>query len=250
MANGTRARLVEIIEELHELQAMKLLQFAQALMVPVERWVNPESDVTSPAFVDEFEARLQLHHATHSKQLDRVGLEDAIRAASIAAGRTVHGPMAATQRFIDEVIDGQKVAIKSTAAQGVKPDYLHISKVSEAAWIQDVRGAQAREERTKAQIAAYVAEVDRLWQMRILPDRVYWHYQFVEMPMSLLAPVARLDRALFAPDGPTIAVTDGLGPCLTLKLDRSDAKITFTKIPVRRCVVHATWKLPKKDGDA
>ncbi|BFU47651.1 hypothetical protein [Krasilnikovia sp. MM14-A1004] len=250
MASDPRPRLIEIINELHDLQASKLLQFAEALAVPIERWVNPASDVATEPFAEEFEARLKLHHATHSKQLDRVGLEDAIRASSAAAGRTVHGPMGATRRFIDEVIDGQRIAIKSTAAQNVHEQFLHISKVSEAAWIQDVRGAQAREEKTKAQIAEYIAEVDRLWQMRILPDRLRWRYQFVEIPMALLGPVARLDRALFAPDGPTIIVRDGVGPCLTLKLDRSDAKITFARIPIDRCIVHATWTLDKKPGDA
>jgi len=158
--------------------------------------------------------------------------------------------MGATRRFIDEIIDGQRVAIKSTAAQNVHEQFLHISKVSEAAWIQDVRGAQAREEKTKTQIAEYVSEVDRLWQMRILPDRLTWRYQFVEIPMALLNPVATLDRALFAPDGPTIVVRDARGPCLTLKLDRSDAKITFSRIPISRCIIHATWTLDKKEGDA
>jgi hypothetical protein len=250
MASDPRERLIELVSQLNDADTAKLLQFAEALAVPIIKWINPESDIVTEPFAEEFEARLKLHHATHSKQLDRVGLEDAIRASSIAAGRTVHGPMAATRRFIDEIIDGQRVAIKSTAEKGVRDQFLHISKLSEAAWIQDVRGAQAREQRTKAQIAQYIGEVDRLWQMRILPDRLMWRYQFVEIPMTLFSPIANLDRALFAPDGPTIVVQDALGPCLTLKLDRSDSKITLTRIPIGRCVVHATWTLNKKEGDA
>jgi hypothetical protein len=95
-----------------------------------------------------------------------------------------------------------------------------------------------------------MSEVDRLIQMRILPDSTMWRYQLLEMPLSLLAPVADLDRNLFAPDGPSIPIVDAVGPCFTLKLDRSDSKITFAKIPVARCIEHARWSLPKKDGDA
>ncbi|WP_446218650.1 hypothetical protein [Micromonospora sp. IBHARD004] len=251
MAPGDpRVRLVEIVSRLNDIQAHKLLKFAEAFLLPIDAWMNPQSNLVTEAFAKEFEARLQLHHATHSKQLDRVGLEDAVRAASIAAGRSVHGPMGATRRFIDEIIDGERFAIKSTAALNVSEQFLHISKVSEAAWIQDVRGAQARAEKAKQQILSYMTEVDRLIQLRILPDREKWRYQLVEIPMSLLRPILDLDRNLFAPDGPTIPIVDGRGPCLTLKLDRSDAKITFTRIPISRCIIHARWTLDKKPGDA
>jgi hypothetical protein len=238
------------VNQLQDVQAHKLLQFAEAFLVPIESWVNPQSRLVTPPFAAEFETRLQLHHATHSKHLGRVGLEDAVRAASIAAGRTVNGPMSATHRFIDEVIDGERIAIKSTAAQDLKEDFVHLSKVSEASWIQDMRGPQARAERTKTWIRLYMSEVDRLIQLRTFPDDEQWRYQLVEMPVSLLKPILEVDRSFFAADGPSVPVTDQFGSCMTFKIDRSDSKITFRKIPITRCIVHARWTLPKKPGDA
>src|SRR4051812_26082586 len=70
MASDPKPRLIEIINDLHNVQAAKLLQFAEALAVPIDRWINRTSDIVTESFADEFEARLKLHHATHSKQLD------------------------------------------------------------------------------------------------------------------------------------------------------------------------------------
>lgn len=228
----------------------QLLQISTALAAPLEGTVNDAAGLIVPAFRDEFEARLKVHHATHSKQLDRISLEDAFRAASRAAGRAVRGSSSATAKFIDEVIDGEGVALKSTAAQDVRATKAHISKLCEASWIQDVRGAQARELAAKEQIQSFLGQVHRIYQLRVLPSKTHWHYQLIEIPVKLFHPILDLDRVLFAPDGPRIPVSDALGECLTLVLDRSDAKITIANIPITRCVIHAEWSIPKKQGDA
>lgn len=228
----------------------QLVQIANALTSSIDGEINTDGGLITSEFREEFEARLKVHHATHSKQLDRISLEDAFRAASRAAGRTVRGDSGATAPFIDEVIDGEGVAIKSTAAKDVRATKAHISKLCEASWIQDVRGAQAREAAAKDQIRHFLEQAQRIYQLRVLPDRVNWQYQLIEVPVQLFLPILELDRSLFAPDGPRIPVVDDVGPCLTLVLDRSDAKITIANIPIGRCVVHARWTIPKKPGDA
>jgi hypothetical protein len=243
-------QLQEAIRGLNAASVRQLAQIAGALAAPIEGTVNEDAGLISPPFRQEFEARLKVHHATHSKQLDRISLEDAFRAASRAAGREVRGTSSATGPFIDEVVDGEGVALKSTAARDVRASKVHISKLGEASWIQDVRGAQAREAAAKDQIRRFLAQAKRIYQLRVLPDSTDWKYQFVEVPTGLFEPILDLERQLFAPDGPRIPVVDAVGQCLTLVLDRSDAKITITNIPITRCIVHATWSIPKKDGDA
>jgi hypothetical protein len=241
--------LEQAVAGLDDASVDQMIQIAGALAAPIERKSNPDAGLVTPAFQAEFEARLKVHHATHSKPLDRTSLEDAFRAASRRAGRTVRGTSGATEPFIDEVIDGEGVALKSTAAKDVRATRAHISKLCEAAWIQDVRGSGPRAAATKTQIANFLAEAKRIYQLRVLPDTTNWLYQLIEIPTHLFEPILSLDKSLFAPDGPRIPVTDQTGHCLTLVLDRSDAKITIANIPISRCIIHAEWTIPKKDGD-
>lgn len=248
-APADRAAMIALLDSLDDASISQLTQIAGALANTIEARVDTDAGLMVPAFQEEFEARLKVHHATHSKQLDRISMEDAFKAASRRAGRRVGGSAGATAPFIDLVVDGEGVALKSTAAKDVRAGHLHISKLCEAAWIQDVRGAGPRETQCKDQIRRFLAQAHRIFQLRVLPDQAFWRYQLVEVPVELFRPILDLDRGLFAPDGPRIPVTDATGPCLTLVLDRSDAKITIAKIPIARCIVHAEWTLPKKAGD-
>lgn len=245
-----RQNLEDAVRSLDVASVAQLVQIATALAVPIEGSVDPSAGLLVTEFQQEFEARLKVHHATHSKQLDRISFEDAFSAASRAAGRTVRGGAAATAPFIDEVIDGEGVALKTTAARDVRASKAHISKLCEASWIQDVRGAQQRAAATKDQFQRFLSQAHRIYQLRVLPHPSLWKYQLIEVPTHLFHPILRLDRAAFAPDGPRIPVVDADGPCLTLVLDRSDAKITIANIPISRCVVHGAWNISKKDGDA
>jgi hypothetical protein len=238
--------LATLIQTLSPAKQRQLTDITKALAQPIEADINWTAGLVTPEFADEFASRLQLHHATHSKELQRTAIEDAFREASIAAGRTVSPPMSATARFIDEVIDGEGVALKGTAARDIKADRVHISKLCEAAWIQDVRGAAAREEAAKNQIRMYLELVDRIYQLRVMPNALQWVYELVEIPVALFEPILHLDRNLFAPDGPRIEVNDRLGLCMMFILDRSDSKITISKIPIMRCVVHGRWSLAKR----
>ena len=66
----------------------------------------------------------------------------------------------------------------------------------------------------------------------------------VAIPTVLLAQVADVPRTEFAPDGPSIGIPIGQDPPdFTLKLDRSDAKITLANINKGVCSVLATWQL-------
>jgi hypothetical protein len=239
--------LVNLIQTLSPAKQRQLMGITQALAEPIEADINWSAALVTTEFADEFASRLQLHHATHSKELQRTAIEDAFRAASLAAGRSVSPPMSATERFIDEIIDGEGVALKGSAARDIREDRVHISKLCEAAWIQDVRGSAQRAEAAKKQIGMYLEIVDRIYQLRVIPNTRQWIYQLVEIPVSLFEPILHLDKNLFAPDGPRIEVTDSHGPCMAFILDRSDSKITIGKIPIERCITHGRWTLAKRE---
>lgn len=195
----------------------------------------------SPAFADEFRAIISIHHYYLKATLGTNFFEAAFKRAAIAGGHQVQAAPDGC-RFWDLELDGRKLSLKSSAAASIRENKLHISKLCEAAWIQDVRGAQAREEATKRLFAEYVSLVDSIIQLRYLHSTCT--YEMVQIPSTLLGQVEQVPRASFAPDGPSIGIPVGqVPPDFTLKLDRSDAKVTLANINKAVCRVLGSWTL-------
>lgn len=202
----------------------------------------------SEVFAREFQATMLINHYFLGAPLSTTSFDAAFIRAARAAGYTVT-PAPDGYRFWDVEIEGRKISLKTTAAANLKVGTLHISKLCEAAWIQDMRGAAQREEATKALFAEYTGIVDSIIQLRLFKRKAL--YELVEMPVALLTQVADVPRSEFAPDGPSIGIPVGKVPAdFTLKLDRSDAKITLTNINKSVCNVMATWQLDPKFGEA
>jgi hypothetical protein len=237
--------LLELIRGFDQAQMRQLRDIAWAMNVEVEYGTDPDSDIVTDAFNSEMMARLQAHHGTNSQPLEGVGFEDAFRAALIQSGREVGAFESATNRFYDIQADGERFALKSTKAKGISRNSLHISKLCEAAWIQDSRTISMRRDKTFETIQNYTDVVDRLIQLRVLPSLTHWDYELVEVPISLFGGVFALAREAFQSEGPSLRIADERGPIMTIALDRSDAKITVRSIRKSRCLVHATWTLPK-----
>ncbi len=193
------------------------------------------------AFAEEFRATLLIHHYFLKSPLATNSFEAAFIRAARSAGHTVKQAPDGF-RFWDVEIDGRKVSLKSSAAASLKANSLHISKLCEAAWIQDMRGAAQREEATKRLFRDYTNSVDSIIQFRLFKKLA--RYEMVEIPVALLNQVASVPRAEFSPDGPSIGIPVGKDPPdFTLKLDRSDAKITLANINKSVCSVLGTWQL-------
>lgn len=195
----------------------------------------------SQKFMKEFQATLLMHHYFLNAPLAMTSFEAAFVRAVTAAGNSVKlAPEG--QRFWDVEVDGKRISLKSTAPKKLSVDFLHISKLCEAAWIQDMRGSAQREEETKRLFAEYTSLVDSIIQLRLFRDRA--RYELVEIPTEILAQVAEVPRVKFAPDGPTIGIPVGKNPPdFTLKLDRSDSKVTLAKVNKAVCKVLGVWQL-------
>lgn len=144
------------------------------------------------------------------------------------------------QRFWDLAVDGTRISLKSSKALSLREDFLHISKLTEAAWIQDCRTASSRRKLTLALMELYCDEVQAIWQLRFFQSA--GRYELVEIPAEILRPALEVPISEFRADGPSIAVPYGKKPPdFVLKLDRSDAKITIASVRKSLCRVHATW---------
>jgi Type II site-specific deoxyribonuclease len=240
---SSRSRLVEALAELDEDGIGRVLTVARAMSRPITQVRKGNSAIVTEAFVAEFQSKLLMHHATHTTKLDRLGFENAFLAASRAAGRATEQAPSRTTRFWDVRVDGEQISLKSEGAASMKADYLHITKLSEAAWIQDVRSAKARHGRMMQLINDFLAAVQGMFVLRSSSRADGPFYELVEIPVALFRRIEELPVAAFDSDAPRIAITDDAGDIMELRLDRSDAKITVAKLRKDRCIVHATWQL-------
>jgi hypothetical protein len=233
--------MIEFTTSVSPAEHRRLDEFINALRTPCKVQMNPDSPLNSTEFESEFRSKLLTHHCFMGSPLFQESFDSAFISACSHAGHKVSlAPDG--RRFWDVMIDGRRISLKSTKAKNLRQQTLHISKLTEAAWIQDCRTAAKRRELTFKLFREYNAEVDAIIQLRyfLLSRR----YELVEIPVSLFSQVFIVDKSHFSSDGPTINIPIGKEPPdFTLKLDRSDAKITLANINKSLCLVHGTWEL-------
>ena len=206
---------------------------------------------SSPDWLEYFSLVLSVHHGTTTDPLALNGFETVFANACESVGWTVERFASATNRFSDLVViddndTSRKLSLKSTAAKNISLSSAHISKLSEAAWIQDMRSARERRRRTLELFEQYMGLVDAIVMLRAfrsqgqLPDR----YELIEVPVEIFSSLWDLPLDEFASDGPTLICKYGdEQQAARVALDRSDSKITIRAIKLSVCTVHAEWHL-------
>lgn len=218
-------------------------ELLSAIRGPCKADYPDESPLVTDDFKAEFRTALLIHHYFLKAPLATTSFDAAfIRAAKSAGHNVDEAPEG--QRFWDVRVRQKRISLKSTSAADLNIDFLHISKLCEAAWIQDMRTAQERERRTKELFVDFTSSVESIMQLRNFKKKAF--YELVEIPICLFEQVKNVRRSHFAADGPTIGIPVGQSPPdFQLKLDRSDAKITLARIRKDRCRVLGTWQLEK-----
>ena len=235
---------MSLIESMSETQIRQLANIATAMTRPVQETLFTDSAVVGPRFAEEFKARLQAHHGTHTTPMDRIAFENAFAAALQAQGHTVELAPSRTTRFWDIRVDGRQTSVKSTAAADLRIDTVHVSKLCEATWIQDVRSAKDRREKTVELFTEFLDAVKAWFVLRIFKQPDGLLYELVEIPTGMFERIMDLPRDAFNSDSPSIDVKDDAGATsFQLALDRSDAKVTIRRIPKSICIVHGQWRL-------
>lgn len=227
-------------------ESRRIAELLEALRAPVEVSILPGSWLLNERFAAEFQSRLLCQHLFMKSVVAQASFDSALIAAAEVGG---HQTTAASegQRFWDVEIAGRKISLKSTKAKSIHPEKLHVSKLTEAAWIQDCRTARMRRDHVRELFGSYCDTVSSIIQLR------YFHqdcrYELVEIPVSLFRSILDLTLGSFASESTTINIPVGqTPPDFTLKLDRSDAKITLANIAKSKCVVHGSWKILAPDN--
>jgi hypothetical protein len=219
----------------------RLHELRQALRTPFHLTKPPDGQWFTEAFLDEFTSRLLTQHVFLGNPMVQESFDTAfIESCRVANFDVEIAP--AGQRFWDVNVNGKRLSLKTTKAKSLKQESLHISKLTEAAWIQDCRTATARRDHTLELFETYTEQVSSIFQFRYFSRQN--RYELVEIPVGLLKQVANVSLASFRSEGPSIGIPVGQEPPdFTLKLDRSDAKITLSHIRKSVCIVHADWKI-------
>ncbi len=207
-------------------------------------WLTEAGD-----WIEHFGLALAVHHAATPVPLGLTSFETVFRNACEHVGWSIDPPGSTTRRFVDMIVDTgsgalRQLSLKSTAAKGMSKSAAHISKLTEAAWIQDARTATARRNNTLSLFRDYqetVTEIIMLRAFRDAPDEVPSLYQLVEIPVEIFNSVHHTPVAAFTSDAPVIECRMGTQTVARVAIDQSDAKITVRSIQLAACVVHAEW---------
>ena len=160
----------------------------------------------------------------------------------------------ATHRFSDLTVtdnenESRKLSLKSTAALKISRNTAHISKLTEAAWIQDACSASYRRSRTLELFNDYTSAVDAIVMLRAFRKRneMPTSYQLLEIPTAIFDSLQYATLSQFNSDGPRVYCSfRGNDQAAQVSLDRSDAKITVRQISLEVCTVHAEWELSNR----
>jgi len=225
---------------------------ANSLRATIEEKLNPQSDIASAVFAEDFRNRLTLYHALNEDALKKKTFEFAFCGALRAAGRNAVVIANATHPGRDIEVDGIAYSCKTEASQGINKELLTISKLMEARWIRDCATSAHYLAQVKDRVLAHLGEYQRIFVLRAfkLPDGRY-EYHLVEIPKSVLMQIGDLREQDFSPrtvNGSSSArVFDQGAQSFILRLDGSVEKVTLSALRTRLCISHAVWKVPVGD---
>lgn len=250
----TLAALKKRLDALSPTGIRFVARMVESLSAPPQARVNEQKTWLPRDWVEYFGLALSVHHGTTTQPLEQKGFETVFRNACESVGWQVGMPVSETQRFLDLNVkrDGcseLKLSLKSTAAQRLSRTSVHISKLTEAAWIQDMRTASSRRKRTLALFREYMNTVDSIMMLRAFRkgQDAPSLYQLVEIPSGIFQSLQNTPLASFNADGPTIDCSyAGHNVAARVSLDRSDAKITVKQIKLAACTVHVEWEIVQR----
>lgn len=207
-------------------------------------WLTSEPD-----WIEYFGLALSVHHGATTEPLGLSSFETVFRNACEHVRWSVDPPGSMTQRFVDLSVRrssgrGRRLSLKSTAAKRMSKTALHISKLTEAAWIQDARTAKARRDHTLKLFRQYKRAVTQIIMLRAFRggnDEIPSRYQLVEIPVRIFDSIQKAPIRAFERDAPVIECHLGGQVAAVVAIDRSDAKITVRRVQLSACTVHAEW---------
>ena len=250
----TREELKTRLDGLSPAAVRFVARVVEALSAPPRVAAHPQGTwiTRCPDWIEYFGLALSVHHGTTTEPLGLNGFEAVFRNACDSVGWKLDPPGSPTRRFVDLTVrvgteSERRLSLKSTAAQRLSETTAHISKLTEAAWIQDLRTAAEGRRRTLGLPRDYTGTVDAIIMLRAFRERNRRprRYQLHEIPTTIFRPLQSLPSSAFNAHAPTVDCVVGGETVARVSLDRSDAKITVKSILLTACTVHAEWRVSR-----
>lgn len=243
------AQVAEQVEHLGPAELEVVSHFIDAINADVAFEPGDETSWLTQGWLDAFTARLRAHHALSLDPLSTTQFEAAFNSACMAESWPTSPAASATHRFFDTTVVGpdaveRRISLKASSARGMRRDSIHISKLTEAAWIQDERTQAGRRARLVGLFKEYRDATTSIVVLRAFtnPDGSDVLYELVEIPTNLFEAVD--DLTVAEAQAATIPVPSSQSPPdFKIRIDRSDSKITLTNIRLAVCEVHGRWRL-------
>lgn len=248
-------RIDAISERLKNLRPAQLTAVEAAIAsfeIPIDIWVNPDSDFASVEFGEAMGNVLLAHHANSLEAFTKdkseyalVRIFNSLEREAVKSPRTFPGN--------DISVDGERFSMKTQADGAIDEDAIHISKFMELG-----RGDWEDEEDLAAlrdRMLAHMQNYERILDLRCLsnnrrtavPGR--YRYELVEIPKALLAMArdANIEMMWESRQNPKPGygrVFDENGrQVFELYFDGgTERKLQIRKLVKSRCIVHATWE--------
>jgi hypothetical protein len=245
----SRAALQKKISRLSDGEVGVVEDFVDAMLTPVHSEPLPQTWLTTSTWTDAFLARLRGHHALSIAPLSTTQFEASFNEACSAAGWTVNAADSATQRFFDTTITVPEhhslhLSLKASSAKDMRAGNIHISKLTEAAWIQDVRRQSDRRDNLVKLFREYQRSTSAIIMLRGFREREGYSvlYELLEIPTTIFEPISQL--TVEQAQASTIKIPPVPEQArYSIRVDRSDAKITITGIKLEVCTIHGRWGL-------
>lgn len=237
------------LDELSPVKVAFVARVVDALASPPRAAIGARSWINSSAgWVEYFGLVLSVHHSATPDPLALTAFETAFRNACESVRWRVDKRGSGTRRFVDLTVKKggktRKLSLKSTAALNLSEKTAHISKLTEAAWIQDARTPSARRVAMQTLFREYQAAVDAILMLRAFRrDRTEspHRYQLIEIPARIFDDIQEASLQDFRSDAPAIECRLAGKSVATVAVDRSDAKISVRRILLSACTIHAEW---------
>lgn len=242
-----REALHQRVDLLSPQEIVVVSEYVDALLMPVSAAINTSSWLTDAKWADAFLARLRAHHALSAEPLAREQFETVFEACCEASGWDVTPTGSAVHRFFDTTIasasiPARNISLKATSAKDIRPNWVHISKLTEGAWIQDARVNRVRRDRIVELFQEFRSKCYCIMILRCFRKDGALRYELVEIPSTLFNTVDQL--GVQAAQAGTIGIPPGsAAPHLKIRIDRSDSKVSLTGIQLSACTVHGRWEL-------
>ncbi len=226
-----------------------LIEMANALKnTHIEQSVNPESDIMSEAFSENFTARLLIYHALHATKMSKKTFEYAFQGALEAAGKTVVMTENSVHAGADLIVDGVNFSLKTQAEKKMSRTAITISKLMEARWIRECQNGDMFLERTLDNVIKHLNEYKRIIMLRAFKDEAGpFEYDLIEVPLTVLKKMENLEATDFTQrtknGSSTAKVKVGEQSSFNMRLDGSVEKVTISSLPTSLCILHSSWSI-------